>query len=983
MIGIIAGEIIGSPYRKENLPSSNDIFFPVFEDVTGVDPQTYRSFTRRADTGPLTEAVLDSGLATGDLTGVSYGSYGEYLAGAVVLGRRCRAEHLSEEDFSRVAEGYAELVPERERESLKRAIKVARDMASRPEDVRDIAAAGMSRDYHHEALSGLLKGFLAPSGQGTYVAGDGKRHDEYALDAALQAVSESRSWEEAVRRAVALGGDSSLVGALAGGFAQLGWGVPEGMSLRAGTFLDNHQRSALQSNEAYLKGLSSVEDRSVREAVSDALSEPVAVRVLSVPGRVRAYGLPDGGRREEMEDSLRRIHPDCVCLDMDGFDALVAKASRPLDRAGAPVSGTYIENEAPEVRLLWWNPLNGRLSTPSTVRAKGFGELEGRTLALSQFRELSKKVESLRDEQERAAGHDPAQGHLRFASAWHVGVERDRIVLYKGATAYGEYGIDPKGVLRVNTNVMGGSFGKEYLEAALDNRRVFYRNDGPAEILAKLQETCLDAGFIPDPEKPIKSNLELMQEDLTAAGSRLAQAAPVSYDLLPESTAKTRTRSDFGGRKEADGEGYVYADSGEVRTVSQIVRASLWKGAVFTAGHSNLSIDEFIANLKMNNITLVRDVRSWPHSQAMPQFDRKALEDSLSQAGIRYVYNGDVLGGSVRRTGFPSQAAGVTFRESEGGYAQRTRENASRTDLTLAFAADFNTPGELVTARAAKGRIVQQPLNGGMGPEQAADGIWDCLTDEERSRPLAINIAGNGASTFIKHGVRQPLVDSMVHDTLAILQTRGLKISRIVSGGQTGADEAGIKAAVALGIPAEVNAPQKWMMRGEDGQDVCSEHDFKARFAPMPSKYLSYEEMAATDAFRKTYDDIVQSARDGERQVLMCSETNPLACHRFACLGYALFHPNLVGRRFSPTVVQHIQRDGSLVSQEDLERRACVKSGMEYSDASLPVLMGRLCEANQAPKPAAPKQQYAARVTFKKNNYRKNNSNGAYKRFKH
>ena len=29
MIGIIAGEIIGSPYRKENIPDINRIFFPL------------------------------------------------------------------------------------------------------------------------------------------------------------------------------------------------------------------------------------------------------------------------------------------------------------------------------------------------------------------------------------------------------------------------------------------------------------------------------------------------------------------------------------------------------------------------------------------------------------------------------------------------------------------------------------------------------------------------------------------------------------------------------------------------------------------------------------------------------------------------------------------------------------------------------------------------------------------------------------------
>ena len=42
MIGIIAGQIIGSPFRKENLPDINDIFFPLFEDRMVIDEKTYR-----------------------------------------------------------------------------------------------------------------------------------------------------------------------------------------------------------------------------------------------------------------------------------------------------------------------------------------------------------------------------------------------------------------------------------------------------------------------------------------------------------------------------------------------------------------------------------------------------------------------------------------------------------------------------------------------------------------------------------------------------------------------------------------------------------------------------------------------------------------------------------------------------------------------------------------------------------------------------
>ena len=66
--------------------------------------------------------------------------------------------------------------------------------------------------------------------------------------------------------------------------------------------------------------------------------------------------------------------------------------------------------------------------------------------------------------------------------------------------------------------------------------------------------------------------------------------------------------------------------------------------------------------------------------------------------------------------------------------------------------------------------------------------------------------------------------------------TRKVSIRKIISGGQTGADEAGIAAAKALGIPAEVHAPKGWMMRRGDNRDIFSEYEFKSRFAAMPGK---------------------------------------------------------------------------------------------------------------------------------------------------
>ena len=45
MIGIIAGEIIGTPYRQVNLENITDIFFPLFEPQTVIDRKTYKEKT--------------------------------------------------------------------------------------------------------------------------------------------------------------------------------------------------------------------------------------------------------------------------------------------------------------------------------------------------------------------------------------------------------------------------------------------------------------------------------------------------------------------------------------------------------------------------------------------------------------------------------------------------------------------------------------------------------------------------------------------------------------------------------------------------------------------------------------------------------------------------------------------------------------------------------------------------------------------------
>lgn len=83
----------------------------------------------------------------------------------------------------------------------------------------------------------------------------------------------------------------------------------------------------------------------------------------------------------------------------------------------------------------------------------------------------------------------------------------------------------------------------------------------------------------------------------------------------------------------------------------------------------------------------------------------------------------------------------------------------------------------------------------------------------------------------------------------------------------------------------------------------------------------------------------------------MCAETSPSDCHRFACIGYSLSHPSLVGRRFNPVEVQHIKRDGSTISQEVLERKACKDARVDYKESELPSVMRKAEERIQRPRP--------------------------------
>jgi len=69
------------------------------------------------------------------------------------------------------------------------------------------------------------------------------------------------------------------------------------------------------------------------------------------------------------------------------------------------------------------------------------------------------------------------------------------------------------------------------------------------------------------------------------------------------------------------------------------------RNGLYTIGHSNLDLGDFLAVLVHHGVRTLCDVRSRPGSFRFPQFNREPLEAAAGLAKIQYQFLGDSLGG--------------------------------------------------------------------------------------------------------------------------------------------------------------------------------------------------------------------------------------------------------------------------------------------------------------------------------------------------
>lgn len=677
MIGTLAGDIIGSPFRFENLEdTSRFVGWNLFEENRQIhfennkgEKLSIREFKelspmeqKRCSFREKTHAACSTHISNDMYEVSSYllarekgADIPDTLSEPLAIGVCCGEYARSADEAVRLAQEIVQsnmLASHAVNDVMLSAHAVW--MISHGHSVQEVGKVmtevyGLSTASEDEH-SMLLKGQLKYTDNNKKDIGDGVKTSDLSLilPAALHCMNISRSYEEAVRRAAALGGSSSLVCALTGSLAEHSFGVPDYIKSKMDGFLSVEQKDAIEVFESRSK--STAVRQSDKETIDNTLW------VIRQGAKTPVYVVPEG--RMDMEAAVERVNKatkrDTIIIRPEQMHEMIDSMSVNRDSKGMVLGGTYVENERPECNKLWLQ--DGQLKSSSTRAAIGEEHLPSvrvRSENVNKFEELKSYANDIRTELERHAGYE-GPGHIHFAEAFYPVVKNRSIDLMQGDILRGRVKIDDDGKIKVDTNVNTGSNTGEYLENVLNSMDLFHKNDGVAEIKQKLNEFCLDYGKIEDEDE----RLALLSDDQEAESVKMKYVSNIDKAIMdmsreqelaiaeaPVLTRKEIKRIDkLAQQREESREQYAGMSRKEVENLRR------YQGSVFTVGHSNYSAEEFQKLLKEFAIDTVVDIRSFPKSNNYPHFNADTLKDSLQAADIDYRYSGKEMGGHMLRT---------------------------------------------------------------------------------------------------------------------------------------------------------------------------------------------------------------------------------------------------------------------------------------------------------------------------------------------
>ena len=546
MLGVVAGDIIASPYQWTDAP---DRYFTLGESTRfyrgGREVNSHPRFT---DGTVLSLAVArwlmqddshsSSGLAAmirdfgrdyptcgfsprmqrfiesdypkpfnADesavaMMAVPVGMRATSLPEAITLARQVSAVVSSCEATSKSAEAVAQVVwmarHSREKDDIRFTIEkdFGYDLSMSEADLKSILAGAVKEPV-------IVNGI--ETGEFYYRLPERTRQDfspESAITASMRAFLESDGFEDAVRRATALGGDSCTIAALSGAVAESYYGrVPEKISGLCERHIDKNLKTVMDMFETI----------DLRKGKNDGKIEKKAddsFRIIKC-GELRFF-IVESYRKDLIEAIRNKFGSDAQIIPPRAASAKIEELSR------QPLDGTYLEHHRPDVRTVYFQ--NGEFRTSATVEGKGMASREARMSSRQEFCEIKAYAEFVKRTLQDAVGYG-YDGSIHFANAYYPEIFHDRVEIWKGDVLAGSVGIDPtSGLLKINA---GGDFGPmEWFQERAESVFNSVSMDGIKEAMGRY---CLDEG-IGIFDKNRTSNIQTANNDVAhSKDSRLLE----------------------------------------------------------------------------------------------------------------------------------------------------------------------------------------------------------------------------------------------------------------------------------------------------------------------------------------------------------------------------------------------------------------------------------------------------------------------------
>ena len=537
MLGAIAGDIIASPYHKFNAQGKD---FEMFAHMRGwVSGKEVSFFPKPTDASVMTIAVArwlsaDPEHSKASLINSLKEIYFQYpdCGFSPTMSIWCKSEFSK--PFNRDSNDViARISPIALKvNDLKEAIELARMTASithdNPDSIKGAeaftdalwkAARGrtkddirfaMENDYGidlkipEQGLKSILMGAVKedvvingePTGEFYYrETGQIDYSTMNTLTAALKCFLEGNSYEDIVRRAVALGGDSTTIASVAGALAQaFHKDMPHEIIQQCEKNLSTDLKNSMDSFEMSLTRRS---DKEPEKKISP--TDELTFQVIKKPDGGRTF-VVDPHRKELIAGLKGRFGNDIDILRPEKLE----QTYKSLFEHG--MEGTYIERTRPEVRTLYFQ--DGEFKTIVTLKGEHLPHQQYRIDARKAFCELSEFAMKVKAELQEKVGY-VGDGNIHFANAYYPVIHHDKIEVFKGDLFAGSVGIDPhSGLLKVD---QGGDFGP--MEWFGDRTESVFKSVSFDSIKESLGYYILDEGVgIKDNER--KLNIETANNDI-------------------------------------------------------------------------------------------------------------------------------------------------------------------------------------------------------------------------------------------------------------------------------------------------------------------------------------------------------------------------------------------------------------------------------------------------------------------------------------